>query len=165
MENLAKAVRGSLIFVGVLAIVCGTYGFYKYKNMVSEIQHLHEYIDNYVNKHGDILAEKDRLISEYKVKIQQLEKMIEELKKKKDGKWWWDRDRNGLNFSSINRWWNTGKTSEELLLFYSENMKEMESWYELNSDIVKERLELDNVDLESLTVGDIIEIYISRDKL
>ena len=165
MENLSKVVRGSLMFVGVLAIICGTYGFYKYKSMSNQINHLNEYIDNYINKHGDILAEKDRIIVEYRNKVLKLEKLIKELEDKKDGRWWWNRDKKGLSFSSINRWWNTGKTSQELLVFYGENMEEMESWYNDNGETVKERLELDGVNLESLTVGDTIEIYINREKL
>lgn len=168
MENLAKVFRGTLMFVGLLAIICGSFGVYKYRSMISQIDHLNEYIENYISDSSEILKNKDKIIADYKKKILDLEKLVEELKKKKDGGRWWDRLGDNEPLVSLveqEKWWVTNKTNEEIIEYYAENQVTIEQWFEDNGERIKERFDRDGFDYRYLTIRDLVEIYINRDKL
>jgi hypothetical protein len=91
MHNLAKVVRGFLIGVGILSLVTLSYGFYKYKSMSDQLDHLNNYIETYIQTDEATDKVREDLIKKYELQIKSMEATIEELKKRGRDKWWGDK--------------------------------------------------------------------------
>lgn len=85
MENLAKLTRNTLIAFGLISVFALGYGYYKYNEVSSQLEHLNSYIDAYIENDN---IEDAKIIKEYQNRIILLEATIKDLEKKK---WWSDK--------------------------------------------------------------------------
>lgn len=158
MEDTKRMISG-VIFI--LVLVAGGFWYF------SGPDDINPDIDYYKTIIQKLEQTNKELSAEVKEKEQKIEQLLEKIKKLED-RWWWRPDGSsgvGSTVESSQKWWNSDLTNWEVLDILQKRFSEIQEFFSKNEKKILSKLESIGIKFESLSVRDIVEIWLNKDKL